>query len=92
LQVGRLPFALELLRFGVTCTVSVIRSQPCSEEPGFARNPANAYAEVGRREVAAVDPCAAPWPRGSWRWMIGQCIRKTFALDEAVTLVQRGEG
>jgi cytosine/adenosine deaminase-related metal-dependent hydrolase len=76
--------ALERLRFGVTCGVSVVGSQPRSDDPVFACNHAKAYAEVGLREVVAVGPCAPPWPHDSSRWVEGQRIRRTFSLDEAL--------
>jgi cytosine/adenosine deaminase-related metal-dependent hydrolase len=75
--------ALERLRFGVTCGVSVMGSQPRSDDPIFACNHARAYAEVGLREVVAVGPCAPPWPHESSRWVNGQRIRQTFSLDQA---------
>lgn len=76
--------ALERLRFGVTCGVSVMGSQPRSDDPIFACNHAKAYAEVGLREVVAVGPCAPPWPHESSRWVEGRRVRKAFTLDEAL--------
>lgn len=54
--------ALERLKAGITCGLSVIGSQPRSDDPIFANNHARAYAEVGMREVVAVGPCNPPFP------------------------------
>jgi 5-methylthioadenosine/S-adenosylhomocysteine deaminase len=60
--------ALERLKSGITCGLSVIGSQPRSDDPIFANNHARAYTEVGVREVVAVGPCNPPFPVRVSRW------------------------
>jgi cytosine/adenosine deaminase-related metal-dependent hydrolase len=76
--------ALERLRFGVTCGLSVIGSQPRSDDPIFASNHARAYSEVGLREIVAVGPCAPPWPHPVSRWVEGERVRQEVSLDQAL--------
>jgi cytosine/adenosine deaminase-related metal-dependent hydrolase len=76
--------ALERLRFGVTCGVSVMASQPRSDEPVFGTNHARAYQEVGVREVVCVGPCHHPWPHPVSRWVDGRRERREITLDEAL--------
>lgn len=88
--------ALERLRFGVTCGLSVIGSQPRSDDPVFASNHAKAYAEVGLREVVAVGPRNPPWPQQVSRWRDGRRERHevTFedALDGAARVIEAWHG
>src|SRR5215216_4607935 len=49
--------ALERLRFGVTCGVSVMGSMPRADDPRIGGSHAKAYSEVGLREVVCVGPC-----------------------------------
>ncbi len=81
---GRLS-ALERLKFGVTCGLSVVGSQPRSDDPRFAGAHARAYAEAGLRCVVAVGPCNPPWPRPASIWDGG--VRKvgTFTFEDALT-------
>lgn len=76
--------ALERLKFGVTCGVSVIGSQPRSDDPVFGLNHARAYTEVGIREVVAVGPCAPPWPHAFSRWIDGQRVGQAVSFDQAL--------
>jgi 5-methylthioadenosine/S-adenosylhomocysteine deaminase len=76
--------ALERLRFGVTCGVSVIGSMPRSDDPELAIGHARGYAEVGVREVVCVGPCALPWPHESSVWRDGKRIRREFTFEEAL--------
>jgi cytosine/adenosine deaminase-related metal-dependent hydrolase len=80
---GRLS-ALERLKFGVTCGLSVIGSQPRSDDPRFAGNHAQAYAEAGLRVYVAVGPCNPPWPRPVSRWDEGERRRTTFTFEDAL--------
>ena len=63
--------ALERLRFGVTCGVSVMGSMPRSDDPRIGGNHAKAYGEVGVREVVCVGPNAPPWPHPVSYWDSG---------------------
>ena len=76
--------ALERLRFGVTCGVSVVGSMPRSDDPCFAGNHARAYAEVGVREIVAVGPCHPPWPHPVSYWQDGQRVRLEVTFDQAM--------
>lgn len=63
--------ALERLKMGVTCGVSVISSAQRSDDPVFGSNNARGYADVGIRGVVAVGPCNPPFPRKFSRWKNG---------------------
>jgi cytosine/adenosine deaminase-related metal-dependent hydrolase len=76
--------ALERLRFGVTCGVSVLGSQPRIDDPRIGFNHARAYAEVGVREVVAVGPCHPPWPHPVSSWADGLRERREVSFDEAL--------
>lgn len=76
--------ALERLRFGVTCGVSVMGSMPRSDDPRIGNNHAQAYAEVGVREVVCVGPCAPPWPHAASVWDDGRREDRLFTFDEAM--------
>jgi 5-methylthioadenosine/S-adenosylhomocysteine deaminase len=76
--------ATERLRAGVTCGVSVMGSQPRSDDPAFGINHARAYAEVGVREVVCVGPCHTPWPHEVSRWDNGRRERRVVSLEEAL--------
>ncbi|MCC6630210.1 MAG: amidohydrolase family protein [Chloroflexi bacterium] len=82
--VDGLVSALERLRAGVTTGVSVIGSQPRSDDPAFGINHARAYGEVGLREVVCVGPCHTPWPHPVSRWDSGRRERRNVTLDEAL--------
>jgi cytosine/adenosine deaminase-related metal-dependent hydrolase len=76
--------ALERLRFGVTCGVSVMGSMPRSDDPRIGNNHAQAYAEVGVREVVCVGPCAPPWPHPISTWDAGVRREREVSFDEAM--------
>jgi cytosine/adenosine deaminase-related metal-dependent hydrolase len=75
--------ALERLRFGVTCGVSVMASQPRSDDPAVGIEHTRAYRQVGVREVVCVGPCHTPWPHPVSRWVDGRRERREVSLDEA---------
>ena len=76
--------ALERLRFGVTCGVSVMGSMPRSDDPRIGNNHAQAYAEVGLREVVCIGPCAPPWPHPVSNWDSGHREERMVTFDEAL--------
>ncbi len=80
---GRLS-ALERLKAGITCGLSVIGSEPRSDDPVFAMNHARAYAELGTRVVVAVGPCNPPWPHSFSRWKDGQRETRNVSFDMAL--------
>ena len=76
--------ALERLRAGVTCGVSVMGSRPRSDDPRFGVEHARAYREVGIREVVAVGPSGLPWPHPVSRWDTGtRCPTRRHAGRDA---------
>lgn len=78
---GRLA-ALERLKSGVTCAVSVLGSQPRSDQPAFGDAHARAYAETGTRQVLGVGPSGLPWPREVGHWTGGATYhRERVGLD-----------
>ena len=83
-HVDGLVSALERLRAGVTCGVSVIGSMPRSDDPAFGGNHARAYAEVGVRGVVGVGPCAPPWPHPVSVWRDGRRERREVAFEAAL--------
>jgi cytosine/adenosine deaminase-related metal-dependent hydrolase len=82
--VDGLVSALERIRAGVTCGVSVIASQPRSDDPVFGNNHARAYREVGAREVVAVGPCHPPWPHKVSVWVDGRRERREVSFEAAL--------
>jgi cytosine/adenosine deaminase-related metal-dependent hydrolase len=82
--VDGLLSALERLRFGVTCGVSVMGSQPRSDDPRFGMNHARAYAEVGVREIVCVGPCAPPWPHPVSYWNNGEREQREISFEAAM--------
>ncbi|WP_423786939.1 amidohydrolase family protein, partial [Jonquetella anthropi] len=76
--------ALERLKMGVTCGVSVISSAQRSDDPVFAGNCAKGYSEVGIRNVVAVGPCNPPYPRKFSRIVNGKRVEKEYSFDEVM--------
>jgi 5-methylthioadenosine/S-adenosylhomocysteine deaminase len=73
--------ALERLRAGVTCGLSVIGSMPRSDDPEFAIQHARAYADVGIRGIVSVGPAGLPWPRPVTRWDSGRPVRGEASFE-----------
>lgn len=76
--------ALERLKMGVTCGVSVISSAQRSDDPVFAGNCAKGYSEVGIRNVVAVGPCNPPYPRKFSRIVNEKRVEKEYSFDEVM--------
>jgi 5-methylthioadenosine/S-adenosylhomocysteine deaminase len=74
--------ALDRLRSGVTCGVSVLSSMPRSDDPIFAINHTRAYREVGVREIICTGPAGLPWPHSVTRWKDGAPGRHMVSFDE----------
>ncbi|MFU0506938.1 amidohydrolase family protein [Pseudaminobacter sp. NGMCC 1.201702] len=74
--------ALDRLRMGVTCGLSVISSCPRSDDPTFAINHARAYREVGIREIISTGPAGLPWPHPVTRWRDNVPSYHLVSLDE----------
>src|SRR5215212_526576 len=74
--------ALERLRFGVTTGVSVMGSMPRADDPRIGNSHAQAYSEVGVREVVCVGPSAPPWPHPVSYWDSGTREMRLVTFDE----------
>jgi cytosine/adenosine deaminase-related metal-dependent hydrolase len=74
--------ALERLKFGVTCGVSMISNAQRSDNAVFPVNHGKGYAEVGVREVLAVGPSNPPFPRPFSRLLNGKWIKTEYTFDE----------
>lgn len=74
--------AVERLRAGVTCGVSVMGSRPRSDDPRCGIEHARAYELVGIREIVAVGPSGLPFPHPFSRWDTGERVRGAATLDE----------
>ncbi|WP_245243332.1 amidohydrolase family protein [Pararhodobacter sp. SW119] len=88
--------ALERLRFGVTCGVSLLGGGDTimrTDAPDYGEAHCDGVAEVGTRSVVAVGPTRAPHPR-SYAGADGVRYPVTFErqLDTCRTLVQRRHG
>ncbi|MBP8784266.1 MAG: amidohydrolase family protein [Synergistaceae bacterium] len=76
--------ALERMKMGVTCGLSVISSAQRADDPVFGCNNAKAYAEVGIRGVVAVGPCNPPYPRKFSRWIDGKRVEKEISFEQTL--------
>jgi cytosine/adenosine deaminase-related metal-dependent hydrolase len=91
--------ALERLKFGVTCGVSLLGGGDSimrSDVPEHGLAHARAYAQVGVRDVMAVGPTRPPHPRtyASWNAMAKREYAVTFdeQLDTIAALVEACHG
>lgn len=60
--------ALERLKFGTTCCVSMLGSAPRSDTPAFANAHMTAALEVGGHNIVGVGPARPPWPKLYSEW------------------------
>ena len=74
--------ALERLKFGVTCGVSVISNAQRCDTPEIPLNHAKGYAEVGVREVLAIGPSNPPFPRSFSRVAGNDKLRAEYTFDQ----------
>ncbi len=74
--------ALERLKQGVTCGLSVISNAQRSDDPIFAVNHSKGYAEVGIREIIAVGPSNPPYKRKFTRIKDGKKITCEYSFDD----------
>lgn len=74
--------AVERLRAGVTCGVSVLGSRPRSDDPRIGIEHARAYETVGVREIVSVGPSGLPFPHPYSRWDTGERVRGEATLDQ----------
>ncbi|MFE7423490.1 amidohydrolase family protein [Rhodococcus sp. NPDC057529] len=74
--------ALERVRAGVTCAVSVMGSRPRSDDPELALAHARAYREIGIRDLICVGPAGLPLPYPVTHWSDGHPRRRTIGFDD----------
>ncbi len=82
LAEGRLG-ALERLKFGTTCGISIVGSQPRCDDPVYAGKSAEGYRDVGVRGIVCVGPARAPWPRVMATWENGKRVEHEVSLEQA---------
>lgn len=78
---GRLA-ALERLKAGITCGVSVISNAARCDDPRIVVEHVRGHAEVGTRENPAVGPSNPPYPRAFAQEENGRLVEKRFSFDE----------
>lgn len=98
---GRLA-ALERVRFGVTCGLSVIGGTPARmDSTTYAEEQAKAYAELGLRGVLAVGPpdphlshLPEPWTATEWKAHRPKVTSFTYeqALDNSISFIEKWHG
>lgn len=79
--------ALERLKFGVTCGVSLFgggNSIYRSDHPSFADRHCEAVAEIGVRSFLAVGPCRPPFPRRFVRWRGEEREETDVSFDDQI--------
>ena len=76
--------ALERMKMGITCGLSVISSAQRADDAVFGCNNAKAYAEAGIRGVVAVGPCNPPYPRKFSRWIDGRRVEKEISFEQTI--------
>ncbi|WEK51614.1 MAG: amidohydrolase family protein [Candidatus Kaistia colombiensis] len=74
--------AVDRLRQGVTCGVSVVGSAPRSDDPSFAINHTRGYAAAGIREIVCTGPAGLPWPHPATRWQGNRPERHEVSFEE----------
>lgn len=81
--------ALDRLKFGVTCGLSVISNSQRSDDPIFSINHAKGYSELGIREIIAVGPSNPPYPRPFSRIIDGKSHSRLVSFDEMLEGAER---
>lgn len=81
--------AAEKLLAGVTCGISVLGSQPRSDDPEYARQHARGYLELGGRDIVAVGPSGLPWPSTSTTWVDGERVPTSVDLAEMIACTEQ---
>lgn len=76
---GRLA-ALERLKAGITCGVSVISNAARCDDPRIVVEHVRGHAEVGTRENPAIGPSNPPYPRAFAQEENGRLVEKTLYL------------
>jgi cytosine/adenosine deaminase-related metal-dependent hydrolase len=91
--------ALERLKFGVTCGVSLFGGGDSilrTDDPVFAARHCEAVEAVGIRSMLAVGPCRPPFPRRFHRWEGRQFRTSDVSFDDQLatcaTVISRWHG
>ncbi|AXC50594.1 amidohydrolase [Paracoccus suum] len=77
--------ALERLRFGVTCGVSLLGGGDTimrSDDPAYADAHCEGVASIGTRSVVAIGPTRAPHPRTYARWQDDRAERYDVSFEQ----------
>ncbi len=77
--------AIERLRAGVTCGLSVMASSPRSDDPRIGIGNGRAYGEVGIRGIVSVGPCGLPWPHPVTRWEDETPTSRSVSFEELLS-------
>jgi cytosine/adenosine deaminase-related metal-dependent hydrolase len=75
--------AVERLKFGVTCGISMMGSAPRGDDPKYTGQQARAVAEVGIRGIIGVGPPRPPWPQEFCHWRNGKREDRSVTLEES---------
>lgn len=86
---GRLA-ALERLKGGVTCGVSVISNSQRCDNINIPIRHGDGYAETGVREVLAIGPSNPPFPRKFRQYINGEWVEKAYTFEELMERAEAG--
>lgn len=78
---GRLN-ALDRLRSGITTGACVMGCQPINPDPAYAMNNAQAYCEVGVRDIVCTGFPSLPWPHRFSTWKNGEKTMRDYSFEE----------
>ncbi len=75
--------ALERLKFGTTCGISMMGSAPRGDDPTYTGRNVQAVREVGIRGIVGIGPPRPPWPQEFSHWRNGQREDRMVTLEES---------
>ena len=84
--------ALERLKFGITCGVSLLgggNSIYRSDDPTYAAHHCAAVERVGTRAYVAVGPCPPPYPRTFAQWRNDTTVTHEVSLEQQLATCER---
>lgn len=74
--------ALERLKFGTTCGISMMGSAPRGDDAVYTGRNVQAVTEVGIRGIVGVGPPRPPWPQEFCHWRDGKREDRSVTLEE----------
>ena len=80
---GRLA-ALERLKAGITCGVSVISNAARCDDPRIIAAHVKGHAEIGTRENPAIGPSNPPFPRSFAQEKDGRLVERQISFEELI--------